>query len=62
MTEEDVRQIVREEIFKWQEEIRAARTAWVDQHKAFIRDEFAPNPNDGPLTSQVKAIFRKTSE
>lgn len=65
MTENEIREIVRDEIAIWYSELIASETAADDQRLAKWREErqeqqakLAEDPNDGPVVRRLKRILR----
>ena len=61
MTEDDVREIVRQELRRYEKDRLAAMTAASDQHRARIHELTADEPEDGPLVREVKRTLREAS-
>jgi len=66
MTSDEVREIVREEIAAWWDDLQAASRAATDQWTAKHREEWLEraraNPGDGPLLAEIKGIMRERLE
>lgn len=58
MTEDEVREIVREELWVAAAEQRAVSVAAADQHRAEWLQDLQPEDGDGPATARIKAILR----
>lgn len=65
-SEDRIREIVNEELARREADARAISAAateqWLAQHKAEVLEQIAPDPKDGPLVSEIKAMFRKDYE
>lgn len=58
LTPDEVREIVRDEIRRWELDRNAASLAASDQHRAEINKITADAPDDGPGVRQLKRILR----
>jgi hypothetical protein len=59
VNEETVRRIVNEELGRRDQERRSADAAMLDRHRQQVLRDTAPDDSDGPLVTELKALFRE---